>query len=242
LGYFDSPDFDLPAGQQRHIEELFRQFSPAGYDTIVDVGCGQGNTARWLRRHYGANVIGIDILGPVLEKSRTVDDLPLAQCDMAKLALRSDRVDMIVAVESLYALPNRQVAFAEFARVLRHGGVMLLSEFMLGTEPNRLSTRVVSAVVGSNSLAPEAVYQEQLRLAGFVDISMVDVGEATAVGTAAFLKARPALRHRVFRARLGEPRGRFFSSVGFPLLYKTWCDAFTSKRVRHVFVTARRRR
>jgi len=117
---------------------------------------------------------------------------------------------------------------------------MLLSEFMLGTEPDRLSARVVSAVVGSNSLASEAAYREQLRAAGFADISVVDVGEATALGTAAFLKARPALRHRVFRARLGEPRGRFFSVVGFPLFYKTWCDAFTSKRVRHVFVIARR--
>ncbi|MEO8694305.1 MAG: methyltransferase domain-containing protein [Acidimicrobiales bacterium] len=241
LGYFDSPDLDLQSSQARHVEELCRQQSPSAGDIVVDVGCGLGNTARWIRQRFGSAVVGIDLLDVVLQKSRALDDLPLAQGDMTRLPLRRSSVDLIVGIESLYGFPHRQVAFDEFGRALRPGGVMLLSEFILGDEADRLSTRVVSSVVHTNSLCPEAVYRSQLHDAGFVEISMIDVGEFTAVGTAAFLKSQAALRRDLFAAQLGQPRGALFSMVGFPLFYKLWCDAFMTKRCRHVFVTARRR-
>lgn len=241
LGYFDSPGLDLPSSQTRHVEALFRQQAPSPNDVVVDVGCGVGNTARWVRHRFGSAVVGVDLLEVVLQKSRSIDDLPLARADMTQLPLRHSSVDLVVGVESLYGFPHRQVAFDEFGRVLRRGGVMLLSEFILGDEPDRLSTRVVSSVVHTNSLCPEDVYRKQLHDAGFVDISMIDVGEFTAVATAAYLKSQRELRHDLFDAQLGQPRGAFFSMVGFPLFYKIWCDAFITRRCRHVFVTARRR-
>lgn len=240
LGYFDSQDPDLPTSQERHLEELFLQQSPDAGDLVVDVGCGQGNGARWLRRRFASSVIGIDIFDAVLQNGRAVDDLPLAQSDMADLPFRTNSVDLIVGVESLYGHPQRQAVFDEFARALRPGGAMLLSEYMLGDEPTRFARRVVSAIVHSKSLSAEADYRKQLHAAGFTDISVVDVGKFTAVGTAAFLKAHPEVRHDLFRAQFGPPRGPLLSVVGFALFYKFWCNAFRSKRFRHVFVTARR--
>lgn len=240
-GYFDSKDLDLAASQQRHLDMLLQNHTPGASDVVVDVGCGRGNTARWIRRQFGSAVVGIDIFDAVLQSGRACDDLPLAQSDMTRLPFRSNCVDLIIGVESIYGIPDRGVAFAEFARTLRPGGVLVLSDFMLGDGPSRSSTRFVSAVVHSKSLATEAVYRAQLHEAGFENISTVDVGEFTAVGTAAFLKAHPQLRHRLFRAQLGARRGALFSIVGFPLFYRFWCRAFTSKRCRQVFVTARRR-
>ena len=235
-GYFES---DLPASQERHLEVLFQHQSLRASDRVVDVGCGQGNTARWIRRRFGSSVVGVDILDAVLRRVDERDDLPLAQAEMAVLPLRSHCADLIVAVESLYCHPHRELVFAEFARVLRPGGTMLLSEFLLGDEPQRYTTRVVSAVVHSNSLSTEAVYKEQLRAAGFADVAFVDVAEFTAVGTADFLKTHARLRHKLFRAQLGSLRGPLFSTVGFRLFYRLWCDSFTRKRARYVFLTAR---
>ena len=239
-GYFDSPDLDLQASQERHLEELFLRQSPKACDIVVDVGCGQGNTARWLRRRFASSVVGIDIFDAVLQNGRAVDDLPLAQSDMANLPFRTNSVDLIVGVESVYGLPQRQAVFDEFARALRPGGTMLLSEYMLGDEPTRFASRIVSAIVHSKSLSAEADYRKQLHAAGFTDIAVVDVGKFTAVGTAAFLKAHPEVRHELFRAQFGPPRGALLSVVGFALFYKFWCNAFRNKRSRHVFVTARR--
>ena len=98
---------------------------------------------------------------------------------------------------------------------------------------------MVSAVVHSTSLSTEAVYREQLRAAGFGDVSLVDVGEFTAVGTAEFLKTHPQLRHELFRKQLGSLRGPLLSTVGFRLFYRLWCESFKRKRARHVFLTAR---
>ena len=118
---------------------------------------------------------------------------------------------------------------------------MLLSEYMLGKNQLDFASRVVSAIVHSKSFVGEADYREQLQAAGFTDISVVAVSLNNEVGTAAFLKSHAEVRHDLFRAQFGPPRGALLSVVGFALFYKLWCDAFRNKRCRHVFVTARRR-
>jgi SAM-dependent methyltransferase len=166
--------------------------------------------------------------------------LPLARGDMAQLPFRSGSVDLIVGVESVYNVPRRGRVFAEFARVLRPGGTLLLSEFLLGDNPRRMYTGLVSAVAQAETLEPEATYRAKLGAAGFDDISLADVGEYTAVATAEHLRVHATLRHDLARAQLGRVRGAVFSTIAFPLGYKLWCRAFEQRRTRHVFITAHR--
>lgn len=238
-GYFESADVDIPTSQQRYLEVLLQDQSLLPEHCVVDIGCGQGTTARWIHRQFGATVVGVDIVETVLQRGRARDQLALARADMGRLPFRSDCVDAIVGVESVYHHRDRTIVFAEFARVLRPRGVLLLSEYLLGDSPRRLPTNVVSAVVESKFLANEATYRDQLSDAGFVEVSVVDVAELTAIGTADFLRSHAALRHQLFQAELGPRRGKLASIVGYPLLYKLWCSAFKSKRVRQVFLTAR---
>jgi 27-O-demethylrifamycin SV methyltransferase len=239
-GYFESREDDLPTSQRRYLEVLFDGYHPQAHDRVVDVGCGEGNTARWLRATFGVDVVGVDIVATVLERARNRDRLTLAQSDMAEMPFRSQSVDAIVGVESVYHHPDRARVFTEFARVLRPGGMVVLSEYLLGHTPRRLSTRVVSAVVESRSLTDEGVYRTQLQAAGFDQITMIDVGDRTAVGTADFLRSNVALRHSLFRAELGQRRGLVVSKGIYPLLHRLWCTAFRDQRMRQVFMTAYR--
>jgi SAM-dependent methyltransferase len=239
-GYFDS-ERDLPSSQTRYLEVLFEDCSIGRDGCVIDVGCGEGNTARWIRRSFGASVIGVDIVMHVLDRGRRRDDLALAQTDMASLPFRSRSVDVIVGVESVYHHSARADVFAEFARVLRPGGLLLLSEFLLEPNASRLAARVVSAIVESKSMSAEADYRQKLHAAGFEPTSIRDVGHLTAVGTARYLREHAALRHALFRSELGSVKGSLVSIGLYPVLYRIWCRAFETRRARQIFVSARRR-
>lgn len=89
---------------------------------VVDVGCGRGTTLRWLREHSDHRLYGVeadpDYAAACGAVTGRAEALPLADdsCDSA----------LMECVFSLLDDPSR--AAAELSRVLRPGGVLLLSD------------------------------------------------------------------------------------------------------------------
>lgn len=96
----------------------------------LELGVGTGRIALPARA-AGCRVVGVDIAREMLQQARRLRDtqagplFALLQGDIARLPLRSDTFDAVLAVHVLHLVPDWRGALAEVARVLRPGGVFL---------------------------------------------------------------------------------------------------------------------
>jgi SAM-dependent methyltransferase len=97
---------------------------PAG-GVVADIGCGPGRDVMMLRAR-GLHVAGIDLS---LGQLRAGDVPGLVQADMRHLPLQAGSVHGIWCWAALVHLPREAVpeAIAEFARIVRSGGSLLMS-------------------------------------------------------------------------------------------------------------------
>jgi ubiquinone/menaquinone biosynthesis C-methylase UbiE len=97
---------------------------PAG-SVVADIGCGPGRDVMTLRTR-GLHVAGVDLSVGQLQASEVPG---LIRADMRRLPLLADSVHGIWCWAALMHLPREAAptAFAEFARVIRSGGSLVMS-------------------------------------------------------------------------------------------------------------------
>ncbi len=145
---------------------------------VLDAGCGQG-TPVLSRVRESATAVGVDFSrGQLRLAAENVPGVSLVQGDMAALPFADGAFDAVVAHWSLIHVPlaDHQTVVDEFARVLRPGGRVLLSEGTsewVGENPDWLG----SGVAMEWNVAGPAATREQLRAAGFEVVETRDVPE-----------------------------------------------------------------
>lgn len=92
---------------------------------VLDLGCGTGVIASELAQW--SHPVGLDMSPQALAycRQRGVEDLVLANGEA--LPIRSDSVDAVLALDIFEHIQDDRAAFAEAFRVLRPGGVLVLS-------------------------------------------------------------------------------------------------------------------
>lgn len=99
---------------------------------IGDIGCGLGGTMEHLAVTYGIRSIGIDPSGTLLSAGRNnTSTSPVAQGVAEALPFRSNTCDAIVCECVLSVVTDSATALAEFARVLKPGGYLIMSDVYL---------------------------------------------------------------------------------------------------------------
>ena len=112
---------------QTEVETLLGRNIEAG-EIVLDVGCGTGWFAAGLERALPAvSVIGVDLSEGMLGKARQAGASNLVQGDGTKLPFADDSVDIVVGRGVLHHLPEPSLALAEWRRVLRPTGALVLS-------------------------------------------------------------------------------------------------------------------
>ncbi|MET8625715.1 class I SAM-dependent methyltransferase [Kitasatospora sp. NPDC004669] len=108
--------------------------------TVADLGCGPGHVTGWLVGQ-GAAVVGVDLSPKMVELARR--EQPKAEFrtgDLLALPAADGEFAAAVALYSVIHLEPEELlpAFVEMRRVLRPGGVLLVS-FHLGDEVHRMA-------------------------------------------------------------------------------------------------------
>lgn len=118
---------------------LDKQLSPLGIramdalrvqlgETVVDLGCGTGQTLLQLAERVGAggHIIGVDISAPLLDVARNrasgLEQVACIEGDAAGLVLPTGSVDAFFSRFGVMALPDHVAAFANFHRMLKPNG------------------------------------------------------------------------------------------------------------------------
>ena len=123
------------AGYREMLDAVATAAGPLDGLRVVEVGCGTGNVLRRLLREGPAHLTGIDLSAEMLRPARVklrreleAGAVALVEADaVAGLrAVADSSVDLLVVVNLLYALPERREFWAQAARVLAHGGQVLV--------------------------------------------------------------------------------------------------------------------
>ena len=173
----------------------------AGRD-VLDLGAGRGHYAA-LARAGGARVsVGLDLTYEMLERAGR----PAVVADAVRLPLAAGTMDVVVAALVLSYLSDAQGALREAARVLRPGGVLVLSD--LHPIATRLRWRRVFPAEGGRSVEAEATPYTLDRLRAWLEAAGFLVEECR----------EPAVDERLMTHFQAAGRRDFEGLRGTPLL------------------------
>jgi ubiquinone/menaquinone biosynthesis C-methylase UbiE len=97
-----------------------------GDERVLAAGCGNGlHLAELTRRAHRGEVCGMDLSNGMLTAARARSDAALLVGDAQRLPFVDASFDCVLAMHMLYHVPDRDLAIAEFRRVLRRDGVAL---------------------------------------------------------------------------------------------------------------------
>ena len=174
----------MAPGGPGNVAKLLAGSDPEG-KLILDIGCGIGGPALEMVRGHGAQVVGIDLEAPLIERANSdaraaglhehcmfkhVSPGPLPFADMS--------FDIVVSSGAFTQTPDKAALFSEAFRVLKPGGYLSCYEWM-GTGQAHSDELQYWIELEELTYEFETLerYGERLRQAGFMNVTTTDASD-----------------------------------------------------------------
>ncbi len=152
---------------------------------VLDIACGNGDSARLLAFELGCDVVGLDQSGNNIARATRLaaeaglsDKVKFVQGDANSLDFANNAFDVVCCECALCTFADVGRALAELRRVLKVGGRVGISDIVINDElPDSLRNEMGQALCLTGALTVEA-YQDALDAAGFSAIYVRDHGWA----------------------------------------------------------------
>ena len=139
LGYWDDPGDtgDFPAAQARLTGRIVDLLPLMPGQDVLDVACGFGGTLAALNDTTASSVLtGVNVDVRQLDicrsiRSRAGNRIALVGADACALPFPDRAFDHAVCVEAMFHFPSRACFLMEAARVLRPGGMLVVTDILL---------------------------------------------------------------------------------------------------------------
>jgi len=184
-GYTDAQIAALPA---EAVVNSFGCGNPLAFskvkpgDVVLDLGSGAGIDLLLAAKKVGrtGKVIGVDMTTAMIAKARKniaaagLTNVEVRKGIIEKLPVASGSVDWVISNCVINLSPEKELVFAEIARVLKPGGRMLVSDIVADDLPagiakyRRLYSSCLAGAIG------EKAYLAGLRKAGLVEVAVKD--------------------------------------------------------------------
>jgi SAM-dependent methyltransferase len=169
------PDADLSLGCGVPVD--FADIRPG--DRVLDLGSGAGNDCFVARSMTGENghVTGLDFTEPMILKAEEnreklgYTNIEFVRGDIEDMPLPDSSYDVVLSNCVLNLVPDKEKAFSEIFRVLKHGGHFCVSDVVVkGTlsDKARSDAELYAGCVSGASTMDE--YLGFIRYSGFSDI------------------------------------------------------------------------
>jgi ubiquinone/menaquinone biosynthesis C-methylase UbiE len=130
--------FVNPSARARNIqivERVFSQIDLGSVKRVLEVGCGIGVLSSYLAEKHDWEVIGVDVDSEQIERAknghRESKYLKFLEADATGLPFGDGGFDLVLSVDVLHHIPNRNKAFDEMSRVLKSNGFCVLVDMAL---------------------------------------------------------------------------------------------------------------
>lgn len=165
---YEKSNFVQCAMAERMMQRLdYIRIQPSA---ILDLGCATGWLAEQLASRYpAATLYGIDFAEQRLVHGNKYPYLPIA-CDMHALSLAPASVDLIIANDSLHWAMEPAMVMQECYRVLKPGGLLMMTTFGAGTmQQLRELSQQYGGILSVHDFKDMHDWGDELSHAGFSD-------------------------------------------------------------------------
>jgi len=175
-GYFNFGYWGGGAASQREASEALvdKLASNIGPDAgpILDVACGLGASTQRLTRSWPATAISAINISPAqLDAAQArAPDCSFRVMDATKLDFPDGYFAAVICVEAAFHFDTRDKFLAEAFRVLKPGGVLVLSDILFRAMPKAVFE--ASRVPAANHVADISAYRARFEAAGYGAIEM----------------------------------------------------------------------
>ncbi|HKM99142.1 MAG TPA: methyltransferase domain-containing protein [Candidatus Binataceae bacterium] len=120
------------AGEEEAIEKVFSAVPKRPDQSMLDVGCGRGGTANYLRRERWGRVAGIDLDHDSIEYARAhYPDMQFDACDVSDVPrILARRFDVIYMLNAFYAFDAQRDALVALRQVAADGARLLIFDYL----------------------------------------------------------------------------------------------------------------
>ena len=140
---------------------------------LLDVACGSGVVVRDLRAH-GYSAFGIDLSRALFRRGRRAS---LIQADAAHIPLAAESLDGILTECSLSVMDGVNRALAEYNRLLRQGGYLMINDLYAHRTEGVEALRALSADTCLRGTLCQSELLEWISRAGFKPVLWEDHSE-----------------------------------------------------------------
>jgi ubiquinone/menaquinone biosynthesis C-methylase UbiE len=119
----------------------FKKLTNLNNLNVVEVGSGRGGGLAYIVRNLKpGSALGVDYSKQQVEfckKTYKYDNINFVEGDAENLPIKDTSVDLVLNVESCHCYGNFSRFIEEVARVLKSGGIFMITDFMLAEEVER---------------------------------------------------------------------------------------------------------
>lgn len=155
-----------------HLTKQLLEKEEINSDTsILDIGCGTGQTSAYLYCRYGCEITACDINATMVQKANKRFEQLKLPCkatieDIENLSFDNESFDIIL-LESVVSFTNLSSSLKECKRVLKKGGIILAIETVKEPQMTEQDERLVSEFYHFQSIPNELEWVEYWKKAGF---------------------------------------------------------------------------
>jgi len=163
-----------PGGLELTQRALFFCGLPAGA-RVIDIGCGTGETLRYLRQHWRLRAVGLDRSPRMLHQARRrVPHLPLVKADAACLPVRDACLSAVLCECVLSLVEDRDAAWREILRVLAPGGLLVLADIYARVPAQAAGPASLPADCCIRGARPRDEWMDRMRRCGLMLLAWED--------------------------------------------------------------------
>jgi len=171
----------MAPGGTGNVAKLLDGTEPQG-KRILDIGCGIGGPAMDMVRLHGAQVMGIDLEAPLIERATTAaraaglhEHCRFQKVEPGPLPFKDESFDIVVSSGAVTQTPDKAALLAEVLRVMQPGGHFRCYEWMgNGCEYSEDMLKWIELDGLTYAFETLDQYGVRLQTAGFEAVETVD--------------------------------------------------------------------
>ncbi len=183
LGIYENDEDTVDEAGQRTVERIASMIHELGPSTrVLDIGAGNGGSARYLFRDYGCHVACLNL--SEVQNARNRDLNARDRCSLAinvvdgsfeDIPVTDGGFDVVWSQDAILHSTRRRQVFAEVGRVLRKGGQFIFTDPMQGEFCPPDALQPILDRVHLDSLGSLGEYRAALSELGFEELEFVDL-------------------------------------------------------------------